>query len=51
MPKNLGLLADRLPKPDYEDLPSEMPVPPRKNISEPNIDMKKYPNLIPTNND
>ena len=37
MPKNLGLLAERLPKPDYEDLPSEMLVPPRKIISESNL--------------
>ena len=49
MPKNIGLLADRLPKPDYEDFPLEIPAAPKKNISEPNIDIEKYKNLIPSN--
>ena len=35
MPRNIASLADRLPKPDYEDLPQEMQAPPRKNYSTP----------------
>ena len=31
VPRNLVLLADRLPKADYDDLPQEMLVPPRQN--------------------
>lgn len=33
VPSNLGLLADRLPKPDYEDLPTELLAPPRRHIA------------------